>query len=309
MNNTPAKYIYLNGDIVPFEEAKIHILSVGITYAATVFEGLRAYWKPEDRELYVFRLESHVRRLLNSIRLSRMQSKLSEGEIKDSIIQVLKKNNFQEDVHLRQMAFIEGIGPMSTTEPVGLAVAAIPSYRFFDPEKGISCAVSSWTRISDCSSPPRIKCTANYQNSRLAFLQAKSDGYDNAILLNQRGKVSEGPAMCLFLVREGKVITPTVTSDILESITRSTIIQLFKEYCKIKVIERDVDRTELYLAEELFFCGTAVEVLPIISVDRHMIGKGKVGEMTRKIQKTYNDIVRGNIPDHPEWRTAVQEKM
>jgi len=305
MDITPAKYIYLDGEIVPFQDAKIHILSVGITYAATVFEGLRGYWNPKDEELYVFRLDDHVRRLLESIKMSRMDSQLSEEKIRDSIIQLLRKNNFREDVHIRQMAFVKGIGPMSTRGPVGLAVAALPSYRFFDTEKGITCAISSWRRISDASTPPRIKCTANYQNSRLAFLQARLDGYDSVILLNEQGKVSEGPSMCVFLVRNGVVITPTVTSEILESITRSTLIQLFKEYYDIEVLEREVDRTELYVADECFFCGTACEVLPIISIDKHPVGNGKIGEVTKKIQKKYNDIVRGNVPDHPEWRTGV----
>jgi len=305
---SPAKYIYLDGEIVPFEDAKIHILSVGITYAATVFEGLRGYWNPKDEELYIFRLDSHVRRLLESIKMSWMDSQLSEEEIKDSIIKLLKKNNFREDIHIRQMAFIKSIGSMSVRGPVGLAVAALPSYRFFDTEKGITCGISSWRRISDESSPPRIKCVANYQNSRLAFLQAKLDGYDSAILLNERGKVSEGPTMCIFLIRNGIVITPPVTGSILESITRSTLIQILREYYNIEVVERDIDRTELYIAEEVFFCGTACEITPIVSIDRHVVGGGEVGKMTREIQKTYNEIVRGIVPDHPEWRRGVYKE-
>ncbi|MCL5103940.1 MAG: branched-chain amino acid transaminase [Armatimonadetes bacterium] len=308
MTATPAKYIYMNGEIVPFADAKIHVLSVGLTYAATVFEGLRGYWNDADQEIYLFRLEPHIKRLRESMKMLRMDNPPSDEQIRESVFELVKANKFHEDVHIRQMAIIEGTGPIGTTGPVGLSVVALPSYRHFDPEKGLNCAISSWRRISDESVPPRIKCVANYQNSRHAFLQAKQDGYDNVILLNKNGKVSEGPTMCIFLVRNGEVITPLLTNDVLESITRDTVIQLLKEYHGVDVIQREVDRTELYTADEAFFCGTACEVTPIVSVDRHNVGDGKMGELTRKIQKTYIDIARGTSRDHTEWRTGVYGK-
>ena len=300
-----SKYIYLNGEIVPFKDAKIHVLSVGMAYASTVFEGLRGYWNPEDRQLYVFKMNSHIKRLLESIKMTRMDSDLTCEELRDSIIKLLKKSKFETDVHIRQLAFIEGIGPMNTRGPVGLAVAAIPSYRFFDTEKGINCAISSWRRISANSSPPRIKCTANYHNSRLASIQGQLDGYESIIFLNEFGKVCEGPSMCIFIIKNGQVITPPVSSDILESITRDTTIKLLEEYYNIKVIERDIDRTELYIADELFFSGTACEITPIVSVDRNTVGDGKLGRITRDIQKTYLDVVKGINKDHSDWRTSI----
>jgi len=299
------KYIYLNGECVPYDEAKIHVLSVGFTYASTVFEGIRAYWNSDDKQLYVFRVDAHVRRLLQSMKLLRMKSDITEQKLRDSIIEIIKANELKEDAHIRQLVFIEGIGPIATSEPVGLTVAAMPSYRFFDTDKGVSCCISSWKRICDDSLPPRIKCTANYQNGRHAFLQAKFDGYEGAILLNERGKVAEGPTMCVFLVRDGKVITPSISSGVLESITRDTIIQLFREYHDIEVIEREVERTEFYIANEAFFCGTACEVLPIVSVDHYQIGDGKPGTITRSIQKTYTGIVTGESKDHSQWRLGV----
>jgi branched-chain amino acid aminotransferase len=299
------KYIFLNDKVVPFDDAKIHVLSVGMTYASTVFEGLRGYWNEEEKQLFVFRMEDHSNRLLESIKMVRMDSHLKYNDITGSITKLLEKSDFNTDVHIRQLVFVEGIGPMNTMGPVGLAVAAIPSYRFYDIDKGINCAVSSWRRISANSSPPRIKCTANYHNSRLASIQGKLDGYDSIIFLNELGKVCEGPSMCLFMVRKGRVITPPVSSDILESITRETTIKLLKEYHGIEVIERDMDRTELYIADELFFSGTACEITPIVSVDKNILSDGKIGDITRKIQKTYLEIVKGFNKDHPEWRTAI----
>ncbi len=300
-----SKYIYLNGEIVPFKDAKIHVLSVGMTYAATVFEGLRGYWNSKEKQLFVFKLDNHIKRLLESIKMARIDSDLTYEKIRDSIIRLLKKSNFETDVHIRQLVFIEGIGPMNTSGPVGLAVAAIPSYRFFDTENGINCAVSSWRRVSANSSPPRIKCTANYHNSRLASIQGKLDGYDSIIFLNELGKVCEGPSMCIFMVRNGQVITPPVSSDILESITRDTTIKLLEEYHDIKVIERDIDRTELYVSDELFFSGTACEITPIVSVDKNTVGEGKIGAITKNIQKTYLDIVKGLNKNHADWRTPI----
>jgi len=305
MSNVMSKYIHMNGKLVPFDEAKVHVLSVGITYASTVFEGLRGYWNEAEQQVYVFRLDAHCRRLMESMKLLRMEHRFTEEDLAASVLGLVRANELREDAHIRQLAFVEGIGPIGTSGPVGLAVTATPSYRLFDSEKGVACAISSWRRISDDCLPPRIKCVANYQNGRHAFVQAKLDGYDSVIMLNSRGKVAEGPTMCVFLVRHGQVVTPAISSDVLESITRATVIQLFEEYHGIEVVEREVDRTEFYVADEAFFCGTACEVLPITSVDRHPVGDGRVGALTGQIQTTYNSIVRGVVPDHAEWRTGV----
>lgn len=305
MAKSVSKYIYLKGDIVPFEDAKIHVLSVGFAYASTVFEGLRAYWNADAQDLYVFRMSDHARRLLRSMKLLRMDHAFTEASLNAAVLELLRANELREDAHIRELAFIEGIGPIDTTGPVGLAVTATPSYRLFDASRGVACAFSSWRRISEDCLPPRIKCTANYQNGRHAFLQAKLDGYGGAILLNERGKVAEGPTMCVFLVRDGKVITPMLSCGVLESITRATVIELFRIHHGIEVIEREVDRTEFYIAEEAFFCGTACEILPITSVDRHPVGDGAPGPVTRAIQETYIHVCYGQIAGHEAWRTSV----
>jgi branched-chain amino acid aminotransferase len=188
---------------------------------------------------------------------------------------------------------------------VGFTIAASPRERPKYAETGMSLGVSSWTRLSDNSCPPRIKATANYHSARLTQLQAKSDGYDAALMLTAAGKVSESPIACFFMVRDGRLITPGLGSGILESITRETILTLSQEITGKPVIERDVDRSELYFAEEAFLCGTGQEILPVTSIDRLPVGDGQVGPLTRKVQKAYFDAVRGITPDRHEWLTPV----
>lgn len=175
-------------------------------------------------------------------------------------------------------------------------------------EGGIDCAVSSWTRISDNATPPRVKCAANYVNGRLALLQAKADGYDSVIILNPNGKVSEAPGACLFIVRDGVPATPAATQGILESITRRTLVQLFDETLGLRAQEREIDRTELYCAEEMFICGTGYQVLPVVSIDRLKVGDGQIGPLTAKLAESYVSMTRGTVPDHPEWRTPAYGK-
>jgi len=200
---------------------------------------------------------------------------------------------------------LDGNGAMDATGPVSMSVIASPSSRPKGFDTGISCQVSSWTRINDNILPPRIKCTANYMNGRLALMQAKQDGYDNALLLNQGSCVAEAPGACLFLVKDGVPVTPSVTSDILESITRRKMIELLSEYLGVATVERGVHRTELYTADEAFLCGTAAEITPITSVDRLAVGAGVPGPMTRRLQQLLLGIATGDLADHPEWRTVV----
>lgn len=194
---------------------------------------------------------------------------------------------------------------MSSTGPIGTAITVRRVDKTYDVENGIKCSTSQWRRNSDDACPMRIKSAANYQNSRLALLQARHDGYDSTIMLNRQGKVSEGPGACLFLVRNGHLTAPNVTSDQLEGITRDTVIELYKEQFHEDVVERSVDRTELYIAEEIFFCGSGAEVVPIVNVDGFAIGNGKPGKITEKLMKAYHDVVTGKTTDHAEWRIPV----
>jgi branched-chain amino acid aminotransferase len=300
----PSRYLYLNGKLVPYDDAKIHVQSGAVKYGGSVFEGLRAYWNAAHGELYVFRLKEHVDRLFASMRLMRMEHRFTREELVDSILQVLRKNEVRQDVHIRQTAFIEADAALEATGPVGLAVDARP-HRVTD-KPGITACVSSWTRISDASMPPRIKCSANYQNSRLAMLEAKTNGYEGTLLLNSRGKVAEAPGACCFMVRGGVPVTTPVTADILESVTRATLLELFRTELGHAPVERDVDRTELYVAEELFLCGSGWEITPIVSLDRLALGDGKTpGPVTRAIQTCYFAVVRGEKPDYQGWLTPV----
>ncbi|HYB69995.1 MAG TPA: aminotransferase class IV, partial [Candidatus Bathyarchaeia archaeon] len=195
-------------------------------------------------------------------------------------------------------------GGLASTEPVGYVIAPIPTTRYFETA-GLHVAVSSWTRTADNAIPARVKAAANYQNSRLALLQARTDGYDDAILLNDDGSVAEGPGYTLFLVRDDQPMTPSVTSNILEGVTRSTLLTLFPEALGVSVEQRQIDRTELYVADEAFFAGTAAEVTPILSIDRRPVGEGVTGPLTAKVRDAYFRAVRDGSAPHPEWRTPV----
>jgi branched-chain amino acid aminotransferase len=205
------------------------------------------------------------------------------------------------------IGFVDEVdGPLLSTSPVSLTIAAIPYGSYFAAgEKGLNCCVNSWGRISDNVFPPRLKAAANYHNSRLGGIQAKKDGYDGSIFLNQNGKVTEAEGSNFFMVRKGTPITPGITCNILEGITRSTLIRLFDRELHLQVIEREIDRTELYVAEEAFLCGSAAEVTPIISIDRRKVGDGKFGPVTEKIRKTYFDLVRGKLNGYEDWLLPV----
>jgi branched-chain amino acid aminotransferase len=301
--------VFLNGKLVARTEAVVSLDSVAFKYAAMAFEGIRGYWNERDRQLFVFRLADHARRLQDSVLIMGMDTELNNEAFSRAVLHVLRKNSVNQNVHIRQMVFVEGNGEMFTKGPVGHAVVVTPKGGWFQgKDDGVHACVSSWQRISDNSIPPRVKCAANYQNGRLALLQARLDGYDCALLLNDRGKVSEEPRGSVFLVRRGEIITPKVTDDILESVTRETVITLLQDLCQREVIEREVDRTELYLADEIFLCGTGFEVLPVLSIDRHVIGGGKPGEITTLIRNTYLKAARGEEPKYRHWLTAVHEK-
>jgi len=301
---TTSRYLYLNGELVPYADAKIHVQSGAVKYGGSVFEGLRAYWNPAHEELYVFRLQEHIDRLLGSMRLMRMEHGFTREEIGRSVLDVLRKNQVREDIHIRQTAFLSGDGDLDATGPVGLAVDA--RVRKVTDKPGIAASVSSWTRIADGTMPPRIKCSANYQNSRLAMLEARTNGYEGTLLLNSRGKLAEAPGACCFVVRGGTPITPPVTADILESVTRTTLLELFRTELGQPPVERDVDRTELYLAEEAFLCGSGWEITPLLSIDRLSLGDGRQpGPLTRSIQACYFAVVRGEKPAYRRWLTPV----
>ena len=299
----PELKIWMNGKLVPQAEAVLPVNSAAVFYATNVFEGLRAYWNEADEELYSFRLDEHFTRLRESMKMMRFTVPYSDADLRAAVHQVLAGNEVREDIHMHLVAYVLGAG-MEATSPTGLYIN--PRRRGRMTEEGLRCCVSSWARTNDNAIPIRLKCGANYQNGRLALLQAKADGYDAPIFLNQQGKVAEGTGATFFMVRKGKLVTPPITSDILESITRTTLIEsICPDMLGIEAVEREIDRTELYVAEEAFFCGSGYEITPIVSVDRFPLGTGQVGPVTQKLLSAYMNIVRGTEKRYPEWRTPV----
>ena len=298
------KAVTMNGNLMPLNEAKVSITAPGLSYAALVFEGIRAYWNENDKELFVFRLDDHLKRFANSMKILKFEKTPSLDLIKKQIIENILANDYKEDIYIRLQGYIDDWGEMALRSPVSTSIVSYPRPRSIDFNKGKNFTVSSWQRLDDNASPPRVKASANYLNSRLASIQAKESGYDGAILLTSNGKVSEGPGGCIFLIREGIIITPSVSSGILESITRDSVLKIAKEK-KIAVESRDVDRTELYIADEIFYCGTGQEIMPILSVDKILAGEGKVGDITRLFQKEYTQMVRGENDFFNFWITPI----
>jgi branched-chain amino acid aminotransferase len=295
--------IWMNGTLKSQAEAALPVNSAAVFYGTNVFEGLRAYWNPAEEELYCFRLKEHFARFRESMKMNRFGIPYSDEDLFAAVREVLRGNQIREDVHMHLVAYVAGAG-MDATEPTGLYIN--PRRRGRVNADGLRCCVSSWVRTSDNAIPIRLKSGANYQNGRLALLQAKADGYDAPILLNQHGHVAEGTGATFLMVRKGKVVTPPLSGDILESITRETLIEeVVPRAVGQQVVEREVDRTELYVADEAFFCGSGYEITPITSIDRFPLGDGKVGPITRRLSEAYMALVRGTEKRHPEWRTAT----
>jgi branched-chain amino acid aminotransferase len=299
----PELKIWMNGKLVPQAEAVLPVNSAAVFYATNVFEGLRAYWNEEEEQLYSFRLDEHFTRLRESMKMMRFTVPYSDADLRAAVHEVLAGNQVREDIHMHLVAYVVGVG-MEATSPTGLYIN--PRRRGRMTEEGLRCCVSSWARTNDNAIPIRLKCGANYQNGRLALLQAKADNYDAPIFLNQQGKVAEGTGATFFMVRKGKLVTPSISSDILESITRTTLIEsICPDMLGIEAVEREIDRTELYVAEEAFFCGSGYEITPIVSIDRFPLGTGQVGPITQKLLSAYMNVVRGVDKRYPEWRTPV----
>ena len=310
---SPFKYLVVDGKLVPYANARLHILSPAVKYAATAFDGLRAYWNEGQEQLILFRCRDHLARLLQSARLMGMEGvDYSVAELEGILLELLHANEVRQTIHIRPSLFVAGEGPLAARGPVSLGIAIVRGDAAISkeggPEKPFRVAISSWRRIDDSSISPRIKCAANYQNGRMALLQAQEDGYDGVLMLDWTGHVTEEPRACLFMVRDGVPVTPPVSSDILESITRGTVIQLFREQHGLETQERSMDRTEVYIAEELFLCGSGMEVQPVAAVDRFSIGNGGPGPLTTAMRETYMTVVSGETDLHPEWRTSVYER-
>lgn len=297
--------IWFKGEILNVNDAKINILSPTSQFGLNVFEGIPCYWNEEDKQLYAFRLDVHYDRLIRSARLIQIDNPYSKKELKQAFIDVIKANEYYQNLSVRQTLFVDGFGSWGSADPVEMFIAPIPKGGMSKEynKKGLHVCVTSWRRISDNNLSPRIKCGANYINSRVGQREALRNGYDTCIFLNEFGKVSEGPGSCFFMVRDGELITPQFTDAVLESITRDTVVKIAK-HLGIKVVERSIDRTELYTCDEAFFCGSAMEVTPVLSIDRYQITED-AGLITDKIHKTYLEIAKGNVMEYKDWVTPI----
>ena len=299
------KYVSLDGELVPKEEAKIHVFTPAVRFGAHVFEGIRAYWNDESGELYVFRLNEHLERLRHGMKVMRYDRIPPVDEMAGEVLACIRANDHRGDIGIRYSAYVVGEGFIDASGPISMMCGTEAASPKTLADRITSTMVTSWQRISDNAMPGRLKCAANYQNGRLGLMQARQAGFDEAIFLTPDGKVSEGAGACIFMLRHGVPTTPPVTAGILESVTRDTLIHTFEEKFGQATVERAIDRSELYMAEELFFCGSAYEVSPIVTVDGIAIADGGVGPVTTGIWDHYEALVRGRVPDHPEWRTPV----
>lgn len=274
-----------------------------------VFEGIRAYTGAAPEELYVFRLQEHLERFERSMRLVRLNFDYSLATLNEAILDLLSANQIREDTYIRPLGYsapsrVRKASQMNAESMVLIDTSPMASH--LKSGMTMTAKVSSWRRISEDVMPPRVKNLSNYRNSQLASMEARLDGYDTAILLNHQGKVSEGPGACVMIVSGNRVITPHIGSGILESITRESLIVLAREVLGLEVVEREVDRTELYLAEEAFTCGTAAEITPLVSIDKYAVGNGEIGPVTRALESAFDDVLRGRESRFAHWRTPVE---
>jgi branched-chain amino acid aminotransferase len=307
---TPApRYAWLNGEIVPWEACVLHARTQGAFWGANVFEGVRAYWVDGDRQLQLFRLPDHLARLRRSMKCLHMPLRFSEADIEAACVDLLRANELAADAHVVIVGYF-GMGPnfdpLAHTEDTGLHVTAVPLRRSKGYHDGVAACISSWRRISDDTMPPRVKAGANYHNSRLAQHEARRNGYDTTIIMNQRGTVAEAPGSCVVMVRDGRLVTPPGTSGVLEGITLASVAEIAERELGVVLERREIDRTELYVADEAFLCGTLAELQPLVSIDRIEIGDGAPGSLTRRLQELYERAVRGD-PAYSRWLTPVYE--
>ena len=304
MNLPLSKFVWFNGKYIPINKAQVPITTHAIHYGTSIFEGIRAYWN--DENLFVFRLNEHVKRFRRSGQFYNISLNFTDKQISEAIIGICKKNKIKESCYIRPFYFVGEYGiNLHVTEnaPTNFVIFTFPFGDLFD-KNGITAGVVSWKKFSDQSTPPQAKMGGNYLNSIIATQEAKRNGFDEAILLDHNGNVSEAPGENIFIVREDKLITPPDSSSALEGITRDAIIRIGKDL-DIDVQEREIARSELVISDEIFLTGTAAEITPIISMDGQKIANGKPGKITKKMMKEYADIVMNKNDYYAEWLTAV----
>ena len=298
---------FFHDRVLPYAEARLGLLTHALNYGTGVFAGIRGYWNQDEGKLFVFRLADHMRRFHESARLLRMNLALSEEATAAALLDLLRAEGLREDCYIRALAFYadEVIGVrLHGLTPV-LAAVALPFGLYIDKAEGAHCTVSSWRRPDDNVVPPRGKITGSYINSAFAKSDAELAGFDEAILLNRDGRVSEGSGENIFLIRRGVAVTPSLDQSVLEGITRRSLITLLRGELGMAVEERPVERGELYLADEIFLTGTAAQITAVTRIDHRPIGTGQMGSVTSRLRSLFFDVVRGRSPKYRTWCTPV----
>lgn len=299
--------VYAGGRFCAYDEAKVGLLTHGLQYGTGCFEGIRGYWVPGESELYLVQLREHYERLAISAKILMMELPHPTEELARITTELAARNRFETDIYIRPCVFkaAEDVGVRLHNVPDMFAIIPIPFTRYLDTSQGLRAGVSSWRRADDSAAPPRAKVTGLYVNSALAKSEAIANGFDEAIMLSHDGHVAEGSAENIFMVKGGVLYTPDPSQNILEGCTRRSIIEIAKREFGVEVIERSIDRSELYGADEIFFTGTAAGVAHVSSVDRRIVGDGSMGPVTRKVATFYENIVRGREPKYENWLTRT----
>jgi len=300
-------WVFLNGETVRYHDAYLPPMTHALHYGTGCFEGIRAYWNAAHNQLYVLQAEPHYERLRRSAAILRLGLPHSTDELVRLTVDLLRRNDARTDTYIRPLVFVsaEEIGVRLHDLEQSFLIYTAPIGEYIATEGGIRCATSSWRRISDSAIPARAKISGSYINSALAKSEALENGFDEAIMLSSSGHVSEGSAENLFMLRDGVFVTPPVSEDILEGITRGLLIGLIRDELGLEVVERAIDRTELFTCDELFLCGTGAQVSPVIEVDRRVVGEGRVGRQSRRLQELYFRAVRGEEARYRDWLTPV----
>jgi branched-chain amino acid aminotransferase len=306
-DRTAELWAFFRGEIVPLGDARISVMTHAFNYGTAVFEGIRAYWNVDQGQLWALDLVQHYERLKASARFLMMDVPYTAEQLAGHTIEVLRRDGLREDVYIRPLIYksSETIGVRLHNLDADVVIFGIPFGQYIDTEGGIRAQVSTWRRTDDNAIPARGKITGAYVNGALAKSEAQLNGYDEAIVLTQDGHVSEGSAENLFVVKSGKLITPSVTDNILEGITRRRLMSVARERLEMPVEERQIDRTELYNADEVFLCGTGAQISPVVEIDRRAIGSGRPGPITRQLSVLYFDAVRGRVDEYRDWLTPV----
>jgi branched-chain amino acid aminotransferase len=300
-------WVFFDGEYKRYQDVHLGLMTHALHYGTGCFEGIRAYWNPNQEQLFALLVKPHFKRLRNSAKILQIELPFTDDEMLEATVEILRRNGYREDVYVRPLAFksAEEIGVRLHNLKSSFAIYTAPFGAYVDVEKGIRCMVSSWRRIDDNAAPARAKVTGIYVNSALAKTEANQNGFEEAIVLTQEGHVSEGSAENIFIVRDGVLITPPASDNILEGVTRNVIMELASQDLGLKVVERSIDRSELYVADEVFMCGTGAQVSPVLEIDRRTIGDGDMGPITRELQKIYFDVCYGRIEERLDWLTPI----